>query len=382
MKTANCQFRPAIVLGLTASLTLALAALPVNLSAQDTGRTLATGSGIPLTADAPEQYVVKAGDTLWDISKVYLRDPWYWPEIWYVNPQVANPHLIYPGDVLRLVYIDGQPRLTIAERGERVEGGAGDQRLSPQMRREPLSRAITAVPYDVIAGFAGRPTLLDKSQVKNAPYVVAIRDKHMIAAAGNEIYAVGLKGAAVDARYSVIHVDGKLRDPDSNDVLGYTGIYVGSGPVVATGQPAKLMLVDSSREALQGDKLFPETVEPAVDFVPHAPSADIKAQIIAVRDMTIMGQYHLVALNRGSKAGLEPGHVLGVDQRGGKVRNHYSKGGMDLGVGSGRGFGKKVNLPAERVGIVMVYKTYDAMSFALVMEASHEILEGDLVGNP
>ena len=125
MKTATSQFRPAIVLGLAASLTLAFGALP-SASAQESGRTMATATGIPLTADAPEQYVVKPGDTLWDISKVYLRDPWYWPEIWYVNPQVANPHLIYPGDVLRLVYIDGQPRLTIAER---AEGGTGGKKL-------------------------------------------------------------------------------------------------------------------------------------------------------------------------------------------------------------------------------------------------------------
>src|SRR5690606_32118193 len=129
------------------------------LAAQESTRAIATGSNIPLTENAPDEYVVKPGDTLWDISSVYLRDPWYWPEIWYVNPQVENPHLIYPGDVLKLVYIDGRPRLTI---GERAEGGSGTKRLSPQVRREPLSRAITAIPYDVIAGFAGRPVLLDK----------------------------------------------------------------------------------------------------------------------------------------------------------------------------------------------------------------------------
>ena len=156
MKTATSPYRPAIVLGLTASLTLALCALPVTLSAQDSGRTMATATGVQLTPDAPDEYVVKRGDTLWDISKVYLRDPWYWPEIWYVNPQVSNPHLIYPGDKLRLVYVDGKPRLTLAERGDNVESGMGGKRLSPTVRREPLSRAVTSVPYDVIAGFAGR----------------------------------------------------------------------------------------------------------------------------------------------------------------------------------------------------------------------------------
>ena len=157
MKTAILSLRPALVLSVAAGLTLAAGLVPVSSNAQEGTRTIATGSNIPLSADAPDEYVVKTGDTLWDISKIFLREPWYWPEIWYVNPQVENPHLIYPGDVLKLVYIDGQPRLTIAERG-----GSGTKRLSPEVRREPLSEAITAIPYDIVASFMGRPTLLSK----------------------------------------------------------------------------------------------------------------------------------------------------------------------------------------------------------------------------
>jgi LysM domain len=227
MKSATHHFRPALVLGLIAGMTVFTGFVPAT--AQDSTRTIATGSNIPLADNAPDEYVVKTGDTLWDISSVYLRDPWYWPEIWYVNPQVANPHLIYPGDVLKLVYIDGQPRLTIAER---AEGGSGSKRLSPQVRREPSSRAITAVPHDVIAGFAGRPVLLDKDQVNKAPYIVAMRDGHMIGGAGNELYARGIKDAEPESRYSIIHVEGEIVDPESRDVLGYTGTYVGSRPPV------------------------------------------------------------------------------------------------------------------------------------------------------
>src|SRR5262245_39227443 len=289
MKTANLPFRPAIVLSLIAGLTVTTGLLPVSSTAQDTQRTIATGSNIPLTADAPNEYVVKQGDTLWSISKVFLRDAWYWPEIWYVNPQVQNPHLIYPGDVLKLVYIDGKPRVTLAERGGEgaVEGGGG-KRLSPTVRREPLSQAITAIPYEVIASFMGRPTLLDKDQVTKAPYLVAMRGEHVIGAEGNEIYARGIKSAPVDSRYSVIHVEEKLYDPESRDLLGYSGMYVGSGPVATTGDPAKLVLTDTSREALQGDKLFPESVDVNVDFVPHAPAANIDASIIAVRSHTVL----------------------------------------------------------------------------------------------
>src|SRR5918994_1126248 len=212
----------------------------------------------------------------------------------------------HPADVLKLVYIDGQPRVTLGDRGGAVESGGG-KRLSPSVRREPLSQAITAIPYDVIASFMGRPTLLDGDQVRNAPYVVAMRDGHVIGAVGNEIYAKGIGSAAADARYSIIHVDEKLIDPETNDLLGYSGSYVGSGPVATTGDPAKILLTDSTREALQGDKLFPESVDVNVDFIPHAPTSDIKARVIGARDHTVMGQYTVIALNRGQRAGLEAG---------------------------------------------------------------------------
>ena len=382
MKTANSPFRPAIVLSLIAGLTVTTGLLPVSSSAQEGQRTIATGSNIPLTADAPNEYTVKTGDTLWDISKVFLRDPWYWPEIWYVNPQVENPHLIYPGDVLKLVYVDGQPRVTVGDRGGNVESGGG-KRMSPQVRREPLSNAITAIPYEVIASFMGRPTLLDGDQVKSGPYVVAMRDGHVIGAVGNEIYARGIGSAAADTRYSIIHVDEKLYDPETRDLLGYSGMYVGSGPVATTGDPAKLLLTDSAREALQGDKLFPESVDVNVDFVPHAPTSDVDARVIAVRNHTVMGQYQVVALNRGQRAGLEAGHVLAINQVGGTVRDSYSKGGMRATTGTtSRGRGKSVQLPDERIGLVMVFKAFDRMSYALVMEATHEIRQGDMAKNP
>jgi hypothetical protein len=387
MKTATLSIRPTLVLSVIAGLTVVAGIVPLSSSAQGSNRTIATGSNIPLTADAPEQYVVKPGDTLWDISKVFLRDAWYWPEIWHVNPQVENPHRIYPGDVLRLVYIDGEPRVTLAERGSAgvaSEDTRGGRRLSPEVRREPLSHAITTIPYDVIAGFAGRPTLLDKDQVKSAPYLVALRDGHVIGAAGAEVYARGIAEATADTRYSIIHIEEPLRDPENNDVLGYSGVYVGSGPVATTGDPAKLIVAESRREALQGDKLFPESVDVNTDFVPHAPDADIDASVMAIQSHTIVGQYQLVALNRGSKDGLEPGHVLTIHQASTSVRDRYANGG--LGAGGGKSFfsfgSKRVELPDERVGVVIVFKAFEHMSYALVMETTHEIRQGDRAKSP
>jgi LysM domain-containing protein len=390
MKTANPPVRPAILLTLLAGLTVAIGITPTRGRAAEGEQMPAPAGNILMAADVPDQYVVKVGDTLWDIAKVFLRDPWYWPEIWHVNPQVENPHLIFPGDTLRLVYLEGEPKVTVGERGEPAQQAAaarpqegGHSRLSPQVRREPLSAAITAIPYHVIASFMGRPTLLEKEQVKKAPYVVAMRDDHVIGAAGNEIYARGIRDAAVDTRYNIIHVEERLYDPQTRDLLGYSGMYVGSGPVVTAGDPAKLTLGDSTREALQGDKLFAQSVDVNADFVPHAPSSDVDAHVIAVRSHTIMGQYQVVALNRGTKAGLEPGHVLAVHQVGELVRDTYAGGGMGT-RDSHQGFrlGRSVKLPEERVGVVMVFKAFERMSYALVMESTHEIRQGDLARNP
>jgi hypothetical protein len=158
--------------------------------------------------------VVKKGDTLWDIAGVFLRDPWYWPEIWYVNPAIENPHLIYPGDVLNLVYVDGKARVTL--------GSAGETRLSPQVRTEPLKDAIRAIPYDLLMTFVGRP-MPDRPQVRNQPHVVGMRDRHIVGSDQNEIYARGLGEVPVGSRYTIINVGNELRDPDDGDLLGYMG---------------------------------------------------------------------------------------------------------------------------------------------------------------
>jgi len=373
--------------GLTGFVTLTAAiagtlmlVLPVTSGAQaGAPRTVATGSNIPVAANAPDRYTVQPGDTLWSISRVFLQDAWYWPEIWHANPQVENPHRIYPGDVLSLTYVDGQPRVTVEQRA--VGGGA--TKLSPEIRSEPLPQAITTVPYDVIASFMGRPTLLDKDQVRSGPYIVAMRDGHMIGAAGNEVYARGLEQAAVDGRYSIIHVGEPLRDPERGEILGYHGLYVGSGAVTREGEIAKLFLTESLREALQGDKLFPEDTSIGIDFIPHAPADAIDGAVIAVNDYSVVGQYQVVAINRGTREGLEPGHVLAIHEAGVEVRDIYARGGLSAGLNTGiAGSGKNVALPEERTGLVMVFKANERMSYGLVMEATRPIRTGDVVRQP
>ena len=361
-------------------------AVPGSALAQaDSGRSMS----VPIAENAPERYVVKKGDTLWDISAMYLKDPWYWPEIWYVNPAIANPHLIYPGDVLYFSYVDGKPRVTVEQ--------AGAVRLSPQVRTSPLDGAIRAIPYDLLMDFVGRPSLLSKKQIKDAPYVVGMRDRHIVGSDQNEVFGRGLANPAPGSRYNIIAVGEKLYDPDDGDLLGYTGHFAGVGEVIQSSGAvvpgdksifsmereedlAHLRVIETGREILQGDKLFPANVDIGEDFVISAPAnQDVLGQVIAIVDgVYVAGKYQVVALNRGSRDGLKPGNALGVFYRGELVRDRYNR----LDWMSFTANYDKVRLPDERSATVLVFQVYERMSYALVVESSQVIRRGDFVAHP
>ena len=313
----------------------------------------------PLAADAPDEYVVQVGDTLWDIAATFLKDPWYWPEIWYINPQVENPHLIYPGDVLALIYIDGAPRVTTR---------ASSARLSPQVRSTPLTEAITSIPYESVAAFLSTGVVLEKGEAEKLPYLVATKGDHLIAAAGNIVYVRG-SVSEPGSRYNVVHIGDKLVDPETNDVLGFHGHQIGEGTVRRGGDPATFALTMSKQEAKHGDRLLPASVDVPLNFFPKAPSSEINGQIMAVvGGVTQIGQYQVVVMNRGTSDGLSVGDVLTVFQKGAKVRDHVEGG--------------SVTLPDEEAGTVMVFKTYDRISYGLIMEATNAIHVEDFVRNP
>jgi hypothetical protein len=326
-----------------------------------------SGTRVPLAEGHPDEYVVQVGDTLWDIASTFLKDPWYWPEIWHVNPEIANPHLIYPGDVLALVTIDGQTRI-MAVRGS-------SYRLSPQARVTPLDESVQSIPYEQIAAFLSKGLVLEKNQIEQLPYVLAVRENHLIAAAGNDIYVRGGDPAEPGTRYSLVHVGDELVDPDDNSVVGYQGIYVGEGALSRGGDPATVALTETNREALRGDRLLPETVDIPLNFFPKSPDTSIDGRIISVVDgVSLIGQYQTVVLNRGARDGLAPGDVLTVFQEGEVVKDRFAGGSMFRG--------EKVKLPDEEAGTVMVFKVYDRIGYGLVMEATSDIHVLDAVRNP
>jgi LysM domain-containing protein len=328
--------------------------------------------GIPLAADVPDSYVVKRGDTLWGIAKVFLRDPWYWPEIWQVNPKIQNPHRIYPGDTLRLVFVDGQPQILL-QRGDTA-------RVEPRVRSEPLEAAITSIPYATVAAFMSKPSVLDREQIKHAPYLLATRDLHVVMSEGDTLYARGFSNPAeLGSHYNVVRVGNPLIDPDDNRILGYDGIFTGSGHVTRQGDPTTLIMTESTRESRAGDKLIAGGVDVPLDFIPSAPRMKTNGRIIAVADgVSIIGQYEVVVVNRGARDGLAPGNVLGVFDTGPIVRDTDKKGFFNLDTLGA----KKVALPSERTGTFMVFKTFDNISYGLIMEATNLIRVGDKVQNP
>ena len=330
--------------------------------------------GLVLNPNAPDSYVVKRGDTLWGIAKVFLRDPWFWPEIWQVNPQIHNPHLIYPGDTLRLVYIDGKPTIML-QRGDAA-------RVEPRIRSQPLEGAVTAIPYATVAAFMSKPTVLAREQIKDAPYVLATRDMHVAIADGDTVYARGFRGPVeLGTHYNMVRVGDALRDPDDgNRILGYDGIFTGAGHVTRAGDPATLLMTESARETVAGDKLFAGGVEVPLDFVPSPPKIKTNGRIIAVTNgVTVIGQYEVVVINRGAGDGLAPGNVLAVFQAGGVVRDTVNRGFLN---GMSRLTATKVRLPDERTGTFMVFKTFDHLSYGLIMEATDVIRVADRVENP
>jgi hypothetical protein len=320
---------------------------------------------VVLNPDHPDRYVVVKGDTLWDISAMFLRDPWLWPEIWYVNPQIPNPHLIYPGDILTLVYVDGKPQL-------RVQRGQQTVKLEPRARVESLAQAIPTIPIDAIKQFLTKPLVVTEEQLDTAPYVVSGADEHVVTGAGDRVYVRGIEGTDVGL-FDIFEPGGPLKDPDSGELLGYEAIYVGEGAVQRFGDPSTLLLTTTAREARVGDRLWPTSIEPPVThFTPHAPPPGTEGRIISVDGgVREIGQFDIVVINRGTDNGIEVGHIMKIFQTGETIRDTVS----------GKR-GDKIKLPDEEAGMLMVFRTFDRVSYALVMKATRAMHINDYVRSP
>ena len=314
-----------------------------------------------LRSDHPERYTVVKGDTLWDISGRFLNNPWYWPEIWHVNPQVANPHLIYPGDRLALVYIDGEPKITkVASRGV--------EKLSPKIRSEAIDTPIPTIPLDAIASFLTETRVVSPAELNGAPYILEGADGRIITGAGDRVYARGEKPAD---RVGIFRRSKEFIDPETGEFLGLEARSIAKGAITSeSGDVLTLELSSSNEEVRIGDRLLvSEDRRLTTSFVPSAPESDIDGVMIAVDGgVNQIGQYNVVAINRGEREGIQDGDVLAVLKSGNLVRDPVTN--------------ETIELPSERAGLLMVFQTYEKMSYGLVLQATRPLSVGDKVTNP
>jgi len=339
-------------------------------------------AGIPLSElspNAPDSYVVKRGDTLWDISKIFLKSPWRWPELWGMNlQQIRNPHLIFPGQVLYLDKSNGRARLRL---GQPV-GTGGDARLSPRVREGSLEDAITAVPLHLIEPFFNEAVIFDTSQeLLSAPRVVATQEGRVMLSRGETAYVRGDLGGRREFR--IFREPKPLRDPTTKEVLGYEAAYVGTMNLVregvegmgADGQP---MVIPSTfttsilrQEGMIGDRLAPVPPREFDNLAPHAPTQDLNGQIVSIYGESLTaGQSQIVSLNKGTRDGMERGHVLALWREGNTIRD------MTLPDKP------TIKLPDERHGLLFVFRTFDRMSYALILSVKDPVKPGDKFTQP
>jgi LysM repeat protein len=333
-------------------------------------------------ADAPDTYIVKKGDTLWDISGKYLKDAWRWKEIWAVNPQVKNPHWIYPGDRLIICSIQGRTVVGVDEGDgcigveRRMTASAGSSynnvvRLSPQIHVEPLNAAIPAIPLKAIKSWLVDGNVVSEETLTKAPYVLAIDDRHVVAAAGEPVYVRGGRLVVGDA-YGVYRQGAPFIDPETKEILGTEARLVARGTATALDKDVSTLQLTETvqQEVRAGDKVMAE--EPSQDpgiFYPTNAENVVPGRLIRVMDGLDQAAINsTIAVNRGERDGVKVGQVFAIFRRGALVIDSHD--------------GSQVRLPSERSGLAMVFRTFKKMSYAIILEGHGSIKVGDELRPP
>ena len=378
---------------------LAFPDYPITPRQRQTAQRVAQ-TGVPLEElgpDAPERYQIKRGDTLWAISGLYLKRPWRWPELWGMNlQQIRNPHLIFPGQVLRLNRADGRAWLSLDE------GAVPTVRLSPRIRTESLAEsAIPPIPLGTIGPFLSEALVVQESALAGAARIVAAPENRVLLSQGDRAYARGQYGdagaqsgqplqlgAGLPRQFRVFRNATPLRDPNTGEVLGYEAQYVGKAELeraeeLQTGTdangktttqivPATIDITQTKEEIRVGDRLLPEPPRELPVFVPHAPQPEQQGQVVSVYGNAVRfaGQNQVIAINRGARDGLERGHVLALLRDSGVQPDKTDEARPEL------------RLPGERNGLMMVFRVFERVSYALVLQIADGVKVGDRFVNP
>lgn len=373
-----------MVMGLSVTqLSHAQANYPVSAQQKATAQQVSQ-AGVPLSElapDAPDSYTVKRRDTLWDVSRLFLKSPWRWPELWGMNlQQIKNPHLIFPGQILYLDKSNGTARLRVAQAVGTTVGPNGTVKLSPRVREGSLDDAITTVPVHLLESFFNEAVIFDTSEeLLKAPRVVATQEGRVMVSRGETAYVRGEIGGRRDWR--LFREPKPLRDPTTKEVLGYEAAYVGTLELIreglegtgADGQPVVIpstFTVSSIRqESSVGDRLSPVPPREFDNLVPHAPKQDVAGQIVSIYGESLSaGQNQIVTLNRGVREGVDRGQVLALWRDGSAAKDKVS--------------GQMMKLPDERHGLLFVFRVFEHMSYALILNVQEPVKPGDRFTQP
>jgi nucleoid-associated protein YgaU len=373
---------------------------PITQQQRDTANQVAQ-SGVPLSelkADAPASYTVKSGDTLWAISGMFLKSPWRWPELWGMNlTEIKNPHLIYPGQTLYLDTSNGRARLRMGSTGESNDGaGLPTVKISPHTRIEGLpGNALVTLKNQLIEPFLTEPIIVDEVGLNAAPRIVAAQDSRVLLTRGDRAYARGNAGDPLmdepskkQKAFRLFRNATPLKDPMTGVVLGYEAQYIGKallarsegsqsstnakGEVRSEIVPATIDIVDAKEEIRVGDRMLPEPPQTFQNYVPHAPANPVDARIISVYGSAVVNaaQNQVVAINKGTQDGMESGHVLAILKDGSRQIDK-----TDLTK-------PMIKLPDERNGLLMVFRTFDRVSYGLILDITSGVKVGDHLVNP
>lgn len=367
-----------------------------------------------LAPDAPDSYTVAKGDTLWGIAGRFLKDPYKWPQIWQMNrDQIKDPHWIYPGDVIRLDKSGASPSLSLLPGGAGGSGPSGGTaadaagnliRVQPRVRVESLTANVPSIPGNAIGPFLSSPLVVEVDGLANAPTILATEESRVVVGAGNTAYADRI-AERDGVNWQVFRAGEALKDPETDEILGYEAKYVGDARVKRFGNPTTIEITKARQEINRGDRLAPARESAFPSYVPRAPDKPIKGAIMSVDGgVAEVGQYSIVTLNRGSRDGIEVGHVLASYRRGEVVspsgrpvsalttdwwgtvkRWWYTSDAEKKSAEAGEAetlAGSALKLPDERNGLVFVFRVFEKMSYAMVMKATRPIYVGDIVQTP
>jgi hypothetical protein len=343
---------------------------------------------VQIRADAPTSYEVVEGDTLWDISGRFLEDPWLWPEVWELNPQIENPHLIYPGDVVEVQYSTNGPLLTLRRGGSGVPDADGLRtvRLSPQIRREPLSSAIPAIPLDRISSFLSLNVVISESELNNAPYLFGNRSGKLFGSNDDVVYAKGDWDSSVFS-YDIVRGGSTYLDPETGSEIGIEGQIIGSATIIERdGQNATLTITNLIAETRDGDRFIAaagSSIEP--NYFPQPPTFDVDADILDIMSGRSIGnQYDTIVINKGSSDRLRTGDLVALQKPEILIEDNYGEATL------GEKFKRAVRLSEDHIetfsgeifASVLIYRVFDNTSFGIILNSDDVVRRDDKVVTP